>query len=181
MKLAVLLFLSVCMMGIGSHSQVDFGSKKDGQNWYIINDGVMGGLSRGNVDFKKNSLQFSGSVSLENNGGFTSFKSPFQSFDLSDYQTITIRMRNTGIELALTLETSNRFYMPYFKHHLAASDGEWETIKIKLTDFGQYRMGYQTGRKLTQQELKSIIRIGFITDEKRAGNFAAEIDYILFE
>ena len=40
-------------------------------DWKVINDGVMGGLSKGNLEFtERNTMKFSGSLSLKNNGGF---------------------------------------------------------------------------------------------------------------
>ena len=44
-------------------------------NWLVVNDNVMGGISESNIKFSKNNtLVFQGRVSLENNGGFASFR-----------------------------------------------------------------------------------------------------------
>ena len=44
--------------------------------WTTINDPVMGGLSTSKISFGNGGLVFSGSISLENNGGFASARSP---------------------------------------------------------------------------------------------------------
>ncbi len=44
--------------------------------WSTVNDPVMGGLSTSNVTFGDGGLVFSGDISLENNGGFASARSP---------------------------------------------------------------------------------------------------------
>lgn len=44
--------------------------------WTTVNDPVMGGRSTSQVTFGNGRLVFSGSVSLENNGGFASARSP---------------------------------------------------------------------------------------------------------
>ena len=44
--------------------------------WTTINDPVMGGLSTSKITFGNGGLVFSGSISLENNGGFASTRSP---------------------------------------------------------------------------------------------------------
>jgi hypothetical protein len=44
--------------------------------WTTINDPVMGGLSASKVTFGNGGMVFSGSISLENNGGFASARSP---------------------------------------------------------------------------------------------------------
>ena len=46
----------------------------------------MGGMSRGNLSFtSKSTLIFNGFVSLENNGGFSSFRSQFSTLNLEQY------------------------------------------------------------------------------------------------
>jgi monofunctional biosynthetic peptidoglycan transglycosylase len=52
--------------------------------WRVVNDTVMGGLSRSNVICEQPNLHFTGHLSLENNGGFASIisrlDSPFEGF-----------------------------------------------------------------------------------------------------
>ena len=47
--------------------------------WTTVNDPVMGGMSTSSVTFGDGGLVFSGNVSLENNGGFASARSPLNS------------------------------------------------------------------------------------------------------
>ncbi|MCI4671922.1 MAG: CIA30 family protein [Bacteroidia bacterium] len=159
----------------------DFGSQKSGKNWMVINDGVMGGLSRGGLQFSENSLQFSGNVSLANNGGFSSLKSPFGSFDLGDAQIVEIRYRSKGYAIALTLENYPQFYMPYYKLILKDTKGEWQTLKVDVKEFKAYRLGQAFDQSITPEKLASVIRIGFITSEKREGDFDMEVDYLKFK
>ena len=53
-------------------------------SWRVINDGVMGGLSRSRFECERGELRFSGNLSLENNGGFASIlarlETPIQGF-----------------------------------------------------------------------------------------------------
>ena len=46
--------------------------------WQIINDGVMGGLSRSSVRCGDDGVLFSGTLSTANNGGFASIRSRLQ-------------------------------------------------------------------------------------------------------
>lgn len=148
--------------------------------WYIVNDGVMGGLSKGRVIATDDGVLFFGSVSLENNGGFTSFRSPYQSYDFSRAKYLTIRYRSEGMAMGLQLETYRRFYYPYFKVNLPVSN-EWVELTINLEEIDQFRMGSNTGKKLTSNALDQIIRVGLVTNEKRAGDFKIEVDYVMFE
>jgi hypothetical protein len=79
---------------------IDFGTAKDGADWRVIVDGVMGGLSTGKATFTKNSVVFTGSISLENNGGFSSYRMPFGEYDLSAYKKVEIRYRSVEANLA---------------------------------------------------------------------------------
>ena len=48
------------------------------RQWQIINDGVMGGLSRSTVRCGDDGVLFSGTLSTANNGGFASIRSRLQ-------------------------------------------------------------------------------------------------------
>ena len=53
----------------------DFNVDSSFRNWAIVDDGVMGGLSAGNLGIQKDgSGLFYGYVSLDNYGGFTSVR-----------------------------------------------------------------------------------------------------------
>ena len=147
--------------------------------WYVLNDGVMGGLSKGKLVETDEGVVFFGSVSLSNNGGFTSYRGPWKSYDLSDYQEVEIRYRSEGMKLAFTMETSRRFWIPNYKVSLSKSK-EWITKTFKLVDFKQYRLGNLTGKSFTEDVKDDIIRVGFITDEKREGDFKFEVAYAEF-
>ncbi len=54
----------------------DFADAEQADGWSVINDTVMGGVSSGDLTWSDGSLVFSGFLSLENNGGFASIRSP---------------------------------------------------------------------------------------------------------
>ena len=56
---------------------LDFAGPEAAQQWQAVNDGVMGGVSDGRFRITPEStLEFFGTLSLENNGGFVSFGAP---------------------------------------------------------------------------------------------------------
>ena len=55
---------------------VDLGDADEVSAWTTVNDPVMGGRSTSGVTFGDGGLVFSGTISLENNGGFASARSP---------------------------------------------------------------------------------------------------------
>lgn len=178
-KIAV-LFVSILMLSSAIDPfEFNFGKDKSGEDGWVINDGVMGGLSKGRAEMKDNSLFFSGTISLENNGGFTSFRAPYKRMNLSGYITMEVKYKSTGRTCAISLDQSTRFWLQNHKLNLPLSD-EWNTISIPLTELNEFRMGRKTGRTMSLEKAASIIRIGIITDSKDPGEFTFEIDYIKF-
>ena len=168
-------------MNAPTATKLDFGKEKFGSDWRIINDGVMGGLSQGEASLTNNSVIFKGRVSLENNGGFSSFRSPYASIDLSKFTSVKMRVRTNGSKFGFTLSTDTRFYIPNYKKVFSTEAGKWEVFTFKLRDFDQYRIGRATGQKIPEEYLSKIIRMGFITNFKEEKDFTLEIDYLEFE
>ncbi|MEL6254408.1 MAG: CIA30 family protein [Bacteroidota bacterium] len=175
-----IIFLLLFSTSFDAPYKIDFGQKLDGRNWRVINDGVMGGLSQGSAYLTEEGLNFQGRISLDNNGGFASLRSPYQNFDLSSFKEVLIRYRAKGLKLGFRLELNRAFYLPYFKTDLQTSEGEWITQMLPLKEFEEYRLGKQTGPTITNPELARIIRIGFVCAEKKEGDFEIEIDFIEF-
>ena len=161
--------------------KIDFGKEKEGKYWRVINDGVMGGLSKGTKRLTTNSMLFKGIVSLDNNGGFSSLRYPFSDKNISKCNEIEIRYRSAGISLAFTIAVSRRWYIPNYKIRLDKTLSKWTTKTIRLTDLRKHYIGKPMNETLNKKTLKEIVRIGFITDEKKYGDFEFEIDYIKFK
>ena len=168
-------------MSYNTNYKIDFGQNTGGQDWMIVNDGVMGGLSKSTAIFTKNSLLFKGTLSLQNNGGFASIRSGKGKFDLSKYTTVKIKFRSTGRDFSLRFADSELYFKPNYKHNFSSSTGEWEIAELKMSDFKEYTMGQLSGATVSKDKLENIIRIGIILSDKKEGSFEIEIDYIEFE
>ena len=84
----------------------------NGVDWEVVNDGVMGGLSKGNFTISDEGiLNFSGTLSLENNGGFTSIRSEGIDRNLSKDLGILLKARGDGRTYTIRLESSSSFPM----------------------------------------------------------------------
>jgi len=79
-------------------SLVEFESREsDSLGWRVVNDGVMGGLSKGQIKVSKDGiLTFSGNLSLENNGGFSSMRTEKLEMDLSQAEGLVTRVKGYG-------------------------------------------------------------------------------------
>lgn len=160
----------------------DFGTEGCGDcDWFVVVDGVMGGNSTGTATTHDKSISLSGTISLENNGGFSSIRSQFGDYDLTKYSRVKIRYRNQGHTFALTLNNHRRYFMPRYKFSLPDSKGEWREQVIAFKDFSKVRLGEVLGGTPTEEELSTVIRFGLISDEKKSGKFELDVDYIRFE
>lgn len=160
----------------------DFGTSCNNcDDWFVVLDGVMGGLSEGDATMTENSMLFKGKVSLENNGGFASLRTSYGNYDLSTYEKISVRYRSTGQDFGITLTKYRQFWRANYKANLPITRGEWETVTFKLTDFDTYRLGRKLSGHPDTDDLSKIIRLGFISNTKAPTAFEIEIDTIVFE
>ncbi|WP_298422842.1 CIA30 family protein [uncultured Kordia sp.] len=180
-RILLVSLLIFAQVTIAQKLKVDFGSDLDGERWQIINDGVMGGLSKGKTFMFDDCVVFSGTVSLRNNGGFSSYKGPFKKMDLSKYTKIVVKYRSKGYAMAMTMEMDKRWFLPYYKRDLPNTDWKWVKQEILFSEFIKYSVGRKKPGAPTEEELTNILRLGFVTNEKRAGDFKMEIDYIDFK
>ncbi|KPQ15221.1 MAG: carbohydrate-binding protein [Algoriphagus marincola HL-49] len=159
----------------------DFGEGKDFGRWSIINDGVMGGLSESKAELSSDAILFSGTVSLKNNGGFVSLRSPLGNYDLSDFSFCEIRYKSdTDRKFELLIEKETPFYLPKYRKKFGEKSEDWQTLKIPLRDLEISRMGNTMAKGIDPEELDGIKRIGFILADKQEGSFEIWIDYLKF-
>lgn len=155
------------------------GGDDNAANWQIVNDGVMGGLSKGNFAISEAGiLTFSGTLSLKNNGGFSSLRSAAIDRNLSDEIGILLRIRGDGRTYNMRLESDATFRgMPVsFSGEFETKAGQWEQIKIPFSKFrGSWR-----GISLPKEKLNpAVIReLGLLIADKKSGPFKLEIEYI---
>lgn len=157
--------------------------KSDGKtnDWSAITDTVMGGLTTAALAYTDEAMVLSGDLSLKNYGGFASVRSRFGSFDLSQYKGVTIIYKASNQRFAFTLDRSQNWTQPNYKAALKASKSDtWTEETLYFADFKEYQIGEATGRSLVANQLSSIIRLGFITTEKKEGPFTLEVREVRF-
>lgn len=178
----IILFIFSTFTIYAADFKIDFGKGKDKTNdWVMISDNIMGGITKSTLEYQENTLNLSGNISLDNFGGFSSVKTRFNNVDLSAYKGIRIRHKSSNQTFAFTLEDTKNWTLPNYKgDFFNKKQDEWEISTIYFKDFKQYQIGEPTGEKLNLERLKNIVRMGVITTDKREGPFSLEIDYIEF-
>jgi len=156
-------------------SLFDFKKDGDASGWMIEDDGVMGGVSEGR--FRVNDEghgEFSGSVSLENNGGFSSVQWNFEPVDVSGFQKFVVRVRGDGKRYRLLTEAA-----PGDRHYYQAefqTGTDWQTIEIPFASMEPHFRG----DKLDQPNFsgKTASQVRFMIANGKAESFQLEIDEI---
>ena len=85
----------------------DFTAEDTGQ-WFVVNDGVMGGRSEGGGFIDDSVLRFEGSV-VTAGGGFTSARLLLEGDELVDSSRIEMRVRPDGRTYGVTLEDAAEY------------------------------------------------------------------------
>ena len=147
--------------------------------WEVVNDGVMGGISKGNFSVSdKGILNFSGTLSLENNGGFSSIRSERIDRNLSNDLGILLKVKGDGRTYSIRLESSATYRgMPIsFSGNFTPEAGKWQQIKIPFSDL----KGGWRGMDLPDKQFDpSIVRkLGLLIGDKVSGPFNLEVEYI---
>ena len=153
--------------------QFNFG-KKDVNNWVVVLDGVMGGRSTGTASFTEKSMVLEGQISLENNGGFASIRSPWGSYDLSEAKGIRIKLKGDGRKHTLMLEPTKQWYLPTYVYDIKTKE-KWQTIDIPVKDLRISQVGKQMEQGPSRDDLKAIKRMGFILFDKQSGPYRLEV------
>jgi NADH dehydrogenase [ubiquinone] 1 alpha subcomplex assembly factor 1 len=103
--------------------------------WPHINDGVMGGVSSGEMSTGDGYATFRGTVSFENNGGFSSVRSQAVVHDLSAFEGLVLRVRGDGKRYGFRLKTDASFDGVSYQFQIEPPAGEWAEISAPFADF----------------------------------------------
>jgi hypothetical protein len=153
----------------------EFKVTSDPTSWTVVNDGVMGGLSKGQFTISKEGHGvFSGNVSLENNGGFSLIQHRPTTLNVKKYSSLVVRLKGDGKKYQVRLKTNASDYYNYAVS--VQTTGEWETISIPFdTMLPQFR-----GRLLNTSSFpgEQIEEVALLIGNKKAEEFRLQIDWI---
>ena len=160
---------------------LSFEARVDEPRWVAGNDGVMGGRSRGGPQVEEGVLTFSGVLSLENNGGFSSVRTVGRDFDFSDATAVVLRVRGDGRSYQLRLATDARFrgITVSYGGEFATEAGQWTEVRVPPADLRPSAHGFALqGPPLDAARVREL---GLLIGDKREGPFRLEVDWIGLE
>jgi hypothetical protein len=161
---------------VGSY-MIDFSRQEEGR-WRITNDGVMGGLSNGDMSFYPEHGVFSGDISLDNNGGFSSVFRAVEGLPQS-FGKLVIDTEGDGQSYQLRLVVYINGYRLAYKHDFQTVANKREKFIFKLSDFkATFRGRVMENAPLLKSE--DIREVGFLMTKKVAGKFSLSVFQLSF-
>lgn len=171
-KLTGLVFLYTAMQ---VYTLFDFKKNVNMKNWAVVDDGVMGGRSAGRLAINEaGNAVFSGSVSLENNGGFSSIRYAFEKLNTADFSAFSIRLKGDGKTYQFRVKSRAGDYYAYITTF--TTTGEWQTVQIPFNTCRPSFRGMDLDKPVYNGE--TMEEIGFLAGNKKAETFRLEIDKI---
>lgn len=160
---------------------IRFDAGADEPRWFAVNDGVMGGRSRGGPEVKDGVLHFSGELSLANNGGFSSVRTVGPSYDFTGAEAVVLRVKGDGRSYQLRLATDATFrgITVSWGSEFATVAGQWTEVRVPLASLRPSAHGRQLqGPPMDPSRVREL---GLLISDKREGPFALEVDWIGLE
>ena len=156
----------------------DFQAATNSPAWQIVNDDVMGGVSKSQFQILTNGgAVFSGVVSLENNGGFASVRSSPVRQNLNGTDAFVLRLRGDGRRYKFIVRADLGFNAPNYQAEFTTKRGEWEEHRLPLKDF----VPTFRGRILTDVpplNPAKVTSVGFLISDQQEGAFKLEVAWI---
>ena len=173
LKIWVLSILALAAHSMSAAAELDL----DAKSWRTINDGVMGGVSHGEMVAINNGLRFRGRLSLENNGGFASARTAYVGKPVSAGR-VRLRVRGDGRRYQFRVRLDPHDDGVSWRANFDTSES-WQTIDLP---FGNFEPVYR-GRPVANAgsfEPKKIRQLGFMLADRKEGAFQLDITSIEF-
>jgi hypothetical protein len=177
-----LLLLAIAIAATAASADADdtltifaFSKDADVSGWEIQDDVVMGGVSQGKFALnEEGQAVFSGNVSLENNGGFSSLQYNFGPVDVSPYHAICLRLKSDGKPYQLRVESEKNVRHGYAYDF--ETSGDWQVIEIPFADMYAIRHGDRLD--LPNYPGQTLAQVQILIGNGKAETFQLEIDKI---
>jgi len=155
---------------------LDFSDTDLVREFRLIDDAVMGGVSASRLVSVTGAMTFEGNVSLENNGGFASFRGPARFPAQAGVLLLTVR--GDGQRYKLTLRPDERAGSSQYQATFTAPR-QWQTLRFEPASFtASFR-----GRPVTAPILRfaDMRHVGVLISDRQAGPFRIELRDIRVE
>ena len=147
------------------------------KQWQAVNDGVMGGRSEGRFKINEDkNLEFFGTLSLENNGGFASVRARGAKLAIETGDVIVARVRGDGREYNFNLYAQSDLGGYSYRQSFKTRNSEWIEVSLPVDKF----VATWRGRVFPKEKLdpSKVTGLGIQLGDKKAGPFKLEVEWI---
>ena len=163
------------MSDLSENMILDFTETPVVSTWEAIDDRIMGGCSQSRPEYvDKVGLRFSGTVSLENNGGFASIRSNSSIYNLGKYSGLKLRLRGDGKTYKLSLRTELFFDGVSYQAAFTTQKDVWQEISLPFEDFTATHHGIKL-TTVAPMDTTKVESFGLFIADKQDGPFQLEI------
>jgi len=176
----VTLLLSGAFLMADDKPQVlhQFTGADGAKEWQTVNDGVMGGVSEGKFKITDTkTMEFFGTLSLENNGGFASVRTKAKKLGLEKGDTLVARVRGDGREYSFNLYLAKPLMAFSYRAAVQTKKDEWIEVKLPLDKFEAASFG-RLVKDAGAVKPEEVNALGFLLGDKKAGAFKLEVEWI---
>jgi NADH dehydrogenase [ubiquinone] 1 alpha subcomplex assembly factor 1 len=157
---------------------LDFTGPDAAETWQAVNDGVMGGISDGRFRITDdNTMEFFGTLSLENNGGFASVRTKPLALGVKAGDTLAVRVKGDGREYVLNIYTKSRRMAFSYRAPIPTTKDQWTEVEIPLADFIPTAFGRRV-QGMGPVEPDQINGLGFMLSDKKPGRFRIQVEWV---
>ncbi len=142
--------------------------------WRSVDDGVMGGSSRSEFRLEPESGVFIGDLSLENEGGFASVRSPIGPWDLAACDGIELEVCGDGRRYKARLKNDGALDGINYQASFDTKRDTWMTIRLPWRDFLAVFRGWRVP-DAPVLNLAHVATVGLMVADKQAGKFRLEV------
>ena len=162
------------------HTVFDFTETKKMTGWIVVNDGVMGGKSKGGFTLKSGHMTFSG-VTNTDGGGFSSIRGQLPNgVDLEKADGFVVRLRTDGkrsfkIDLRQSAPARTRALSFRAPIRTDANEG-WQEVKVP---FSAFKASWR-GRAIPSAKLNvaAATQLGLYIFDGKDGPFRLEVESV---
>ncbi len=178
-------FISIASAADVGKRQTEVHLKFDGDpaepKWTEENDNVMGGVSKGSAVVRDGVLAFTGSLSLENDGGFAQVRIRNLGYDLSGKKGVKLRVMGDGrtYQLRLATDARHRGSRIAYSVEFPTKADQWTDVEVRFADLKPSHHG--DALEGPPANLSQVEEMSFLIGDKREGPFALKVDWMKVE
>ena len=154
----------------GGSPLLDFSRSEVGRAFRVINDGVMGGASTSRLSAVAGAMLFEGELSLENNGGFASFRGAVRL--PAESAALLLTVRGDGQRYKLTLKLDDGAGAAQYQAAFVAPHA-WRTLRFEPAEFAASFRGRPVAAPIVR--FADVQYFGLLISDRQSGPFKLEL------